>query len=191
MVTLEQVKLLEARVAKAIEFVNRIIGENDLLKGKLDFCQQRIDELESLVEQFKAEQGRIEEGIVSALDRLSRFEQAVIPEGVRLEPASEVTPTPALPKENPLEKSEAEEVDISLILEGESADDDPEEPAFSAFRDTPVEAPADAVEESSGVDLDEELRDPEFPDFAKVASGDGTGDSDDPDVFGNSELDIF
>lgn len=77
MVTLEQVKLLETKVAKAIEYVKRQSDENALLRQKLDGYRARIDELEVLVQQFKEDQGRIEKGIVSALNRLNQFEDAI------------------------------------------------------------------------------------------------------------------
>jgi FtsZ-binding cell division protein ZapB len=84
MVTLDQVKELDEKVTKAIDYVKKVTGENGRLKEensrlteKLDSCQKRIDELEVLVQKFKEEQGRIEDGILSALDRLNQFEDAV------------------------------------------------------------------------------------------------------------------
>jgi chromosome segregation ATPase len=84
MINLEQVKLLEAKVAKAIDFVERLARENAVLRrqeselqARLGSYQKRIDELEVLVVGFKDDQGRIEEGILSALDRLSQFEKAM------------------------------------------------------------------------------------------------------------------
>lgn len=77
MVTMEHVLQLEARVAKAIDYVNKITDENTLLKTKLDNYQQRIDELEVLIQRFREDQGRIEECILSALERLTRFEDDV------------------------------------------------------------------------------------------------------------------
>jgi hypothetical protein len=77
MVSIEQVRLLETKVAKAIDYVNRVTEENKLLKTRMDGYQRRIDELEILIQRFKEDQGRIEEGIVSALDRLNKFEDAV------------------------------------------------------------------------------------------------------------------
>jgi FtsZ-binding cell division protein ZapB len=84
MINLEQVKLLEAKVAKAIEFVERLAKENIVLRrqeaelqARLGSYQKRIDELEVLVVGFKDDQGRIEEGILAALDRLSQFEKAM------------------------------------------------------------------------------------------------------------------
>jgi predicted nuclease with TOPRIM domain len=83
MISLEQVQLLETKVARAIEYVQRVTAENTALvseraglQAKLDSTQKRIDELEVLVMRFKEDQGRIEDGIIAALDRLSQFEEA-------------------------------------------------------------------------------------------------------------------
>jgi hypothetical protein len=76
-VSLEQVKLLESKVVKAIGYVDKINGENNLLRTKLESYQKRIDELEVLIRRFKEDQGRIEEGILSALNRLNQFEAAI------------------------------------------------------------------------------------------------------------------
>jgi FtsZ-binding cell division protein ZapB len=77
MLTLEQVKLLEAKVANAIDYVQRVTGENAALRKKLESNQKRIDELEILMSHFKEDQNRIEDGILAALDRLNQFEDAV------------------------------------------------------------------------------------------------------------------
>ncbi len=77
MVTLEQVKLLESKVGKAIDYVRRLSGENATLRAKLEGYRVRIDELEVLVRAFKDDQGKIEAGIISALERLNQFEDAV------------------------------------------------------------------------------------------------------------------
>jgi hypothetical protein len=77
MVNIDQVRLLETRVTKAIDYVNRITDENTLLKSKLNSYQKRIEELEVLIQRFKDDQTRIEEGIISALNHLNRFEDDV------------------------------------------------------------------------------------------------------------------
>ena len=83
MISLEQVQLLESRVSKAISFVERLTSENAALASekaglqvKLEANQKRLDELEVLIMRFKEDQGRIEDGIIAALDRLSQFEEA-------------------------------------------------------------------------------------------------------------------
>ncbi|MCL2126851.1 MAG: cell division protein ZapB [Treponema sp.] len=84
MINLEQLKLLEAKVMKAADYVEKVTGENAALQKKetdletrLEFHQQRIDELEALITRFKEEQDQIEDGILAALDRLSQFEDAI------------------------------------------------------------------------------------------------------------------
>jgi len=98
MLNLEQVKQLEAKIAKAINYVERVTKEKGSmlqqetelktrleayqkreteLKAKLESYQNRIDELEVLVARFKEEQGQIEESILSALDRLNQFENDI------------------------------------------------------------------------------------------------------------------
>jgi len=83
MLSLEQVQLLESRVARAIEYVQRVNDENAALSSeragllsKLEANQKRLDELEMLVMRFKEDQGKIEDGVLAALDRLSQFEEA-------------------------------------------------------------------------------------------------------------------
>jgi predicted nuclease with TOPRIM domain len=77
MVTLEQIKLLETKIARAIDIVVRVTGENARLKSKLENYQKRIGELEVLIQRFKEDQSRIEDGILSALNRLNEFETAL------------------------------------------------------------------------------------------------------------------
>jgi TolA-binding protein len=84
MLNLEQVKLLETKVAKAVDYVERLTGENAALRqketelqAKMESYQKRIDELEIVMLQFKEDQGQIEDGILAALDRLNRFEEAM------------------------------------------------------------------------------------------------------------------
>ena len=84
MINLEQVKLLETKVAKAIDCIERLAGENASLRQsetelrtKLESYQKRNDELEVLVLRFKEDQGKIEDAILAALDRFNQFEEAV------------------------------------------------------------------------------------------------------------------
>jgi hypothetical protein len=77
MVSLEQVKLLETRIDRAIGYVEKVTAENTALREKLDSYQKRIDELEVLVRRFRDDQGRIEDGILAALDKLNKFEDAL------------------------------------------------------------------------------------------------------------------
>ncbi|MDR0998872.1 MAG: cell division protein ZapB [Treponema sp.] len=130
MITLEQVKLLESKAVRAIEYVERVSRENAQLQGKLDSYQRRIDELEVIIRQFKEDQGRIEEGVLAALDRLNQFEDAIerslSPEGKK--PQTIRTPVPAAPEPpaepvptqetGPEAEQESESEDLELLNEG-------------------------------------------------------------------------
>ena len=100
MVSLEQVKLLESKVSKTIEYVKKVTEENSHLKTKLDSYQNRIEELEVLIRRFKEDQSKIEDGILAALDRLNQFEDAL--ETKLSADSSELMPDKNLPKDNPV-----------------------------------------------------------------------------------------
>ena len=92
MVTLEQIRLLETKIVKAIAFVEQVSEENARLKAAAETYQKRIDELEVLMQRFKDEQGKIEEGIVSALDRLNQFEAVIEESLLSAEPEESAAP---------------------------------------------------------------------------------------------------
>ena len=77
MVTLEQVKLLDQRITRTIEYVKKVTDENILLKGKMDSYKKRINELEKANQQFKDDQSQIEEKFMSAFNRLNEIEDAL------------------------------------------------------------------------------------------------------------------
>lgn len=77
MLNLDQVRLLENRVEKAVAKIQSLTAENTHVRSQLSTLQNRVNELEGLVRAFKDDQGRIEEGILNALERLSAFEDSV------------------------------------------------------------------------------------------------------------------
>ncbi len=113
MLNLDQVRLLENRVEKAVGKIQTLTAENTHLHSQLSGLQARVNELEGLVRAFKDDQGRIEEGILSALDRLSAFEDTVFKQDAKpaANEAEEEVPAvaiqqtavePALPATEPL-----------------------------------------------------------------------------------------
>jgi chromosome segregation ATPase len=145
MVTIEQVKQLESRVAKAIEYVNKVTDENTLLKGKLDAYQKRIDELEILIQRFKEDQNRIEEGIISALDRLNQFEDDV---------EKTLSPDKAALKSKPAAVSKAaqsseKKPDESLASDAPELDSGPELADAESQTDGDAESHADGNSENA------------------------------------------
>jgi len=122
MVSLEQVKLLESKVTRAIDYLKKVTEEKAQLIAKMDLYQKRIDELEVLIQRFKDDQSRIEDGILSALDRLNQFEDALdIKHGSERHtggeaPSGQASRTLAAETPNPLQPdtkdSESGELDI-------------------------------------------------------------------------------
>ena len=70
MVTLEQIKLLESKITRAVNFVIQVTEENGRLK-------KRNAELEGAIEKLREEKTKMEEGIASALGKLNQFEDAI------------------------------------------------------------------------------------------------------------------
>jgi chromosome segregation ATPase len=172
MINLDQVKLLEAKVAKTIDFVDKISKENAALlrreselHEKLETYQRRINELEVLLKGFKDEQGRIEDGILSALDRLSQFEEA-IEKSMKDKPQGKpVKDAIKSPSHNPPQKKPAKEelfsnddgsggqLDIGAFNENicfEIADNETTDDIIDPLNETPDEVAGDGNPPAKG-----------------------------------------
>jgi predicted nucleic acid-binding Zn-ribbon protein len=77
MINLEQIQKLEARVTKAVELIKALKAENQALRRTLDSAQSRMQELESLVGDFRNDQKDIEECILRALENLNELEDEI------------------------------------------------------------------------------------------------------------------
>lgn len=77
MIRFEQIQLLERKIDKAVELINLLKKENHTLKNAIQKSQVRMNELENLLEQFKGEQIKIEEGLINALTKLDQLEDEV------------------------------------------------------------------------------------------------------------------
>lgn len=87
MISLEQVRALEARVEKAVDLIASLKNENAQLRTHLSAADKRVAELEAKVQLFQQDQLRIEEGIMQALKKLDFFEDAVQAAGEHLQAA--------------------------------------------------------------------------------------------------------
>ncbi|MCL1815839.1 MAG: cell division protein ZapB [Treponema sp.] len=115
MVTLEQIKLLESKITRAVNFVSHLTEENGLLKrrneelekaaaalreetARAEGLNRRNEELERTVAALREETTKVEEGIVSALGKLNQFEDAI-----ERSLSAVKTPMPAEPYAKPAE----------------------------------------------------------------------------------------
>ncbi len=133
MLSLDQVRLLENRVVKAVGKIESLTAENTRLKTQLSGLQSRVGELEALVRSFRDDQGRIEEGILNALDRLSAFEDSILsgpeqPDAPQAQMPADSARDPVFAPDNaetdtdPVQPSTS---DISVEAEWESSEEEP------------------------------------------------------------------
>lgn len=70
MLSLEQIKRLENRVYKAVELLKAMKEENNILKSELKSANERVEELEQIISDYRNNQLEIEQGIVKAIQQL-------------------------------------------------------------------------------------------------------------------------
>ncbi len=90
MVSLEQVRLLEQRVNKAVARISALQQENATLREELSGYQARVSELEQQIAQIKEDQTAIEQGILSALGQLDQLEDELTDDGEAAESGAEL-----------------------------------------------------------------------------------------------------
>ena len=167
MVTLEQIKLLESKLTRAINFVTQLTEENSRLK-------KRSEALEETIIALKEEKARIEEGIVSVLGKLNQFEDAIERSHGIAVSSGAATPVKNNPKPVPPKQ-------------------DQEIPAAAA-RAKPVVPSAYTVDENShpseavpSADFSEEEED----ESSSLEDTLSSGEEDEIEDSGEAELDIF
>ncbi len=141
MINMDQVRTLELKVKQTVQLIVHLRQENDSLRGKLSDTEVRLQELELLLEGFKATQNEMESGIRSALQELDNLEnasEAVISHlSVESQPAEE-SMRPVSPGEMPLEAtvetvSQTHPVPPSVELEDEEFQSQPEDTPENDF----------------------------------------------------------
>ena len=76
MITLEQIRLLEGKITRALDLIRVLKEENSTLRKGLESAQRRMRELETLVDGFKTDQKEIESVIVRTLHNLDELEES-------------------------------------------------------------------------------------------------------------------
>ncbi len=94
MITLEQIRLLEERVRRAVDRIAGLQEENRELRTKAGQYEERVSELETRIDRFTKDQNQIEDGIKKALDRLEGLDAEDAESTATIPEASEA---PAVP----------------------------------------------------------------------------------------------
>ena len=95
MITLEQIRLLEGKITRAIELIRVLKEENGTLRKGLESAQKRMKELETLVDGFKTDQKEIESVIVRTLHNLDELEENAFAAKKAEQPVEAPSPAPA------------------------------------------------------------------------------------------------
>lgn len=139
MITLEQIRLLESKITRAIDLIRVLKEENSTLRRGLESAQKRMKELESLVDGFKSDQHEIESVILRTLHTLDELEESAVagrkPERVASPGASPASPPPrqeAAPSARPQRAGAAEG---SLPAEGAARREAPDDGAPRASKE--------------------------------------------------------
>jgi FtsZ-binding cell division protein ZapB len=120
MVTVEQIRILENRIAKACDLITVLRRENTTLKRAVDSSQAKMQELERFINQFKSEQAAIESGIINALRKLDELEDDLSENPHMESPKKEAGETP--PRDQSVDIPE-EEKGIAIASDEKAAND--------------------------------------------------------------------
>jgi chromosome segregation ATPase len=152
MLSLEQVRQLEGRVSKALSVIDALRDENNTLRQSLSGYEQRVKELEILIREYQRDQGRIEEGILSALERLNSIEDSS-PEAAAPAVEAEKPNAPQAERVDfiPLEeKNDIDEIADQLIQEDLKLEP---EASIPAPADDSIDTPPKEKNNSSELDI--------------------------------------
>ena len=81
MITLDQVQLLEKKIEEIISMMNNLQKQNSALQEKNRELIEKNSLLMQRISSFEADQNRIEQGILNALDRLNSMENSALKVG--------------------------------------------------------------------------------------------------------------
>ena len=88
MISFDQVLLLQKKVESAVQKIVELKSENDALRSKCSELTNALSEKTELLESFYADEKKIENSIMDALDRLNSIENSAVSQVGQKEPDS-------------------------------------------------------------------------------------------------------
>ena len=96
MISIDQVLLLQQKVESAVQKIVELKSENDALRRQCSELTNALSEKTELLNSFTADEKKIEDSILGALDRLNKIENSVLSQaGQNAAPKSEAATLPA------------------------------------------------------------------------------------------------
>jgi chromosome segregation ATPase len=144
MITLSQMQLLEQKIESAIAKISALSDENNMLRASCDSIKSENDSLVAKLDEFQANQSKIEQGILKALQRLEFVENTIV-ETARVVSESPVPPAKPASYFAPEVQSEpGAEPDEIESVEDEEEEEDEEE--VMPRNDTQIGGPAQQLD---------------------------------------------
>lgn len=133
MISIDQVLLLQQKVESAVQKIVELKAENDALRNKCSELTNALSEKSELLASFTADEKKIEDSILGALDRLNKIENSVLSQaGQNTASKSEADPLPTTNNES--DDVVAPEFDLDVSTDDNSdQDSDEKEEKFDIF----------------------------------------------------------
>ncbi|MCQ2599735.1 MAG: hypothetical protein MJ184_00065 [Treponema sp.] len=178
MISIDQVLLLQQKVESAVQKIVELKAENDALRNKCSELTNALSEKSELLASFTADEKKIEDSILGALDRLNKIENSVLSQaGQNAAPKSEAAPLPATNNNS----------NVAPITNTEKS----ETPAEASSKEEvkPVENENATIEKDESKSGDNDSADIAAPEFDLDVSTDESSDQDSDEK--EEKFDIF
>ena len=195
MISLEQIMLLRSKVDTAVERLGALTAENSQLKSENDALRSKCAELTNalsekteLVSNLEADQSKIEEGILLALNRLNTVENTVLgTKSTSSEVPSSEVPSQEVPlsqTESPVQSNNVTEAQPSKESENPVQQENVSEPANETVNENQAEGQANLFTEEPVVEEP-------APDMARFEQEALFSKTENTESSINSQFDIF
>lgn len=195
MISLEQIMLLRSKVDTAVERLGALTAENSQLKSENDALRSKCAELTNalsekteLVSNLEADQSKIEEGILLALNRLNTVENTVL--GTKA--TSSEVPSQEVPlsqTESPVQSNNVTEALPSKESENPVQQENVSEPANETVTESQPETPSE--EGQANLFTEEPVVEEPAPDMARFEQEALFSKTENTESSINSQFDIF
>lgn len=148
MLSLEQIRRLENRVYKAVELLKAMKEDNNILKSELISANERVEELEQIISDYRNNQLEIEQGIVKAIQQLDDIDSFDESSENSEEPVLSAAVSSETVQENfPIEIEEESSIPVTIDITSNSDTDESAETVV----ETETAADKESVDETESV----------------------------------------
>ncbi len=134
MISIDQVLLLQEKVESAVQKIVELKAENDALRNKCSELTNALSEKTELLNSFTADEKKIEDSILCALDRLNKIENSFFTNAGQNSTEDIKTPaTPPTPIVPVVDNNLEFNLELDSDSENETEETDEKEEKFDIF----------------------------------------------------------